>query len=43
MGRPNPERAMIVLFPLITLSLFMVAVVIMWITNALLPALGLIK
>ena len=43
MGRPNPERAMLVLFPLITLSLFMVGVLIMWVTTAILPALGLIK
>jgi hypothetical protein len=43
MGRPNPERAMLVLFPLITLSLFMVGVFFMWITSAIFPALGLIK
>jgi hypothetical protein len=43
MNRPqNSERAMLVLFPLITLSLYMAAVVIGWVVTSILPALGII-
>jgi hypothetical protein len=42
MGRPNNERFMLLIFPFITLSLFLVAIVIAWITHSVLPALGLL-
>jgi hypothetical protein len=40
--KQNPERIMIVLFPLITLSLYMAAVFISWIVTFVLPAMGVI-
>jgi hypothetical protein len=39
---PNKERAMVVLFPLITLSLFLFAIVIGWVMTSVLPALKII-